>query len=186
MVTALVRAIDKLNARIGAGVAWFALAMVLVQFAVVVMRYVFGVSSLFMQESIIYLHGTMFMLGSAYTLLHDGHVRVDVFYRDAAPRHKAKVDLAGNLLLLTPVCLLIFIYSWSYVASSWRSMEGSVETSGIPAVFLLKTVVLLFCVLMILQSLSQALKALLVLVGTWAPDDAYPETSAPADDQAAS
>ena len=186
MVTTLVRAIDKLNARIGATVSWFVLAMVLVQFAVVVMRYVFGVSSLFMQESIVYLHATMFMLGSAYTLLHDGHVRVDVFYREASPRHKAKIDLAGNLLLLIPVCALIFTYSWSYVASAWRSLEGSVETSGIPAVFLLKTVILVFCGLMILQGLSQALKALLVLNGTFNPDDAYPEQSAPADDRTAS
>ena len=185
MVTALVRAIDKLNARIGATVAWFVLAMVLVQFTVVVMRYVFGISSLFMQESIVYLHGTMFMLGSAYTLLRDGHVRVDVFYREASPRHKAKVDLAGNLLLLIPVCALIFFYSWSYVLSAWRSLEGSVETSGIPAVFLLKTVILVFCGLMILQGLSQALKALLVLSGTQVPDDDDRETPAAANDQAA-
>ena len=182
MVTALVRAIDKLNARIGAGVAWFALAMVLVQFAVVVMRYVFGVSSLFMQESIIYLHGTMFMLGSAYTLLHNGHVRVDVFYREADPIWKAKVDFAGHALFLIPVCTLIFIYSWPYVVSSWASLEGSRETSGIPAVFLLKTVVLVFSVLMILQGLAQGLKALMVMTGQLRAMDVYPDYPAPAED----
>jgi TRAP-type mannitol/chloroaromatic compound transport system permease small subunit len=174
MLTTLVRAIDRLNETVGATVAWFALAMVLVQFLVVVMRYVFGVGSLFMQESIVYLHGTMFMLGSAYTLLKNYHVRVDVFYREASPTYKAKVDFAGNVLLLIPVCVLIFIFSWPYVVSSWSSLEGSRETSGIPAVFLLKTVVLVFCVLMILQGLAQGLKALMVMTGRWRPGEVYP------------
>ena len=172
-------AIDRLNHSIGVTVAWFALAMVLVQFLVVVLRYVFGVGSLFMQESIIYLHGTMFMLGSAYALLHNGHVRVDVFYRDADPRWKAKVDFAGHVLFLIPVCVLIFIYSWPYVVNSWASLEGSRETSGIPAVFLLKTVVLVFCVLMILQGLAQGLKALMVMTGRLRAIDLYPDQHEP-------
>ena len=175
MARTLFRAIDRLNNRIGVTVAWFALAMVLVQFLVVVLRYVFGVGSLFLQESIVYLHGTMFMLGSAYTLLHNGHVRVDVFYREADPKWKAKVDFAGHVLFLIPVCVLIFVFSWPYVASSWASLEGSRETSGIPAVFLLKTVVLVFCVLMILQGLAQGLKALLVLTGAMRAIDVYPD-----------
>jgi len=172
-MSALIRAIDGLNDRVGTAVAWFTLAMVLVQFVVVILRYIFGVGSLFLQESIVYLHGTMFMLGSAYTLLHNGHVRVDVFYRAADPRWKAKVDLFGYLALLIPVCVLILVYSWPYVANSWTSLEGSRETSGIPAVFLLKSVVLLFCALMILQGVAQALKALFVLTGAWTPEQAY-------------
>lgn len=173
MVGSLVRAIDRLNSGVGVTVAWFTLAMVLVQFAVVVLRYIFGVGSLFLQESIVYLHGTMFMLGSAYTLLREGHVRVDVFYRGAGIRTKAKVDLFGHLFLLVPVCILIFLFSYPYVANSWASLEGSRETSGIPLVFLLKSVVLVFCVLMILQGLAQALKAMLLLSGTWSPEQAY-------------
>jgi TRAP-type mannitol/chloroaromatic compound transport system permease small subunit len=181
MALTLFRAIDRLNNRIGVTVAWFALAMVLIQFLVVVMRYVFGVGSLFLQESIVYLHGTMFMLGSAYTLLHNGHVRVDVFYREADPIWKAKVDFAGHVLFLIPVCTLIFIYSWPYVVSSWASLEGSRETSGIPAVFLLKTVVLAFSVLMILQGLAQGLKALMVMTGTLRAIDVYPDDPAAAE-----
>lgn len=177
MAMTFLRAIDKLNTRIGTTVAWFALAMVLVQFLVVVMRYVFGVGSLMMQESIIYLHGTMFMLGSAYTLLNNGHVRVDVFYREADPRWKAKVDFAGHVFFLIPVCTLIFIYSWAYVLGSWASLEGSRETSGIPGVFVLKTVVLVFCALMILQGLAQGLKALMLLTGRLSVRDVYPQDS---------
>ncbi len=182
MARTLFRAIDGLNERIGATVAWFALAMVLIQFLVVLLRYVFGVGSLFLQESIVYLHGTMFMLGSAYTLLRNGHVRVDVFYREADPMWKAKVDFAGHVLFLIPVCTLIFIYSWPYVVSSWSSLEGSRETSGIPAVFLLKTVVLVFCGLMILQGLAQGLKALMVMTGQMRAIDVYPDDPAAAED----
>ncbi|MBK1668901.1 C4-dicarboxylate ABC transporter permease [Rhodovibrio sodomensis] len=186
MARTLIRAIDRLNNGIGISVAWFALAMVLVQFLVVVLRYVFGVGWLFLQESIVYLHGAMFMLGSAYTLLHNGHVRVDIFYRDADPRWKAKVDVAGHVLFLIPVCALILIYSWPYVVSSWASLEGSREISGIPAVFLLKTVVLVFCVLMILQGLAQGLKALLVLTGRARAADVYPSEPDPTEDARAS
>jgi TRAP-type mannitol/chloroaromatic compound transport system permease small subunit len=186
MARTFFQAIDRLNHRIGVSVAWFALAMVLIQFLVVVLRYVFGVGSLFLQESIVYLHGTMFMLGSAYTLLHNGHVRVDVFYREADPRWKAKVDFAGHVFFLIPVCVLIFIYSWPYVVSSWASLEGSRETSGIPAVFLLKTVVLLFCVLMVLQGLAQGVKALMVMTGQLRAVDVYPEGQAPEEEARAS
>ena len=182
MARTLFRAIDRLNNRIGVTVAWFALAMVLIQFLVVVLRYVFGVGSLFLQESIVYLHGTMFMLGSAYTLLHNGHVRVDIFYREADPNWKAKVDFAGHVFFLIPVCVLIFLYSWPYVVSSWASLEGSRETSGIPAVFLLKTVVLIFCVLMILQGLAQGLKALMVMTGRLRTTDVYPNEPDPAEE----
>ena len=182
MARTLIRAIDRLNNGIGVSVAWFALAMVLLQFLVVLLRYVFGVGSLFLQESIVYLHGSMFMLGSAYTLLHNGHVRVDIFYREADPRWKAKVDFAGYVLFLIPVCVLILFYSWPYVVSAWASLEGSRETSGIPAVFLLKTVVLVFCALMILQGLAQGLKALLFLTGRVRGTEVYPNQPDPADD----
>lgn len=164
----LSRGVDWLNERIGRVVAWFALAMVLVEFTFVLMSFVFGLGSLVMQESVVYLHGTMFMLGAGYTLLHDGHVRVDVFYRGAEARTRAKVDLAGSLLFLLPVCVLIFAYSWPYVAQSWAVREGSMETSGIQGVFLLKTVVLVFCVLLAMQGLSQAAKAWLTLKGNGA------------------
>lgn len=163
------RAIDLLNERIGRAVAWFALLMVLIQFAVVVLRYVFGVGSIFMQESVVYLHATMFMVGAGYTLLYNGHVRVDVFYRAASPRYKAVVDLFGVFVFLLPVCTLITVYSWPYVANSWAVREGSIESSGIQGVFLLKTVILAFTALMALQGLSLAAKSVLTLAGLTPP-----------------
>jgi TRAP-type mannitol/chloroaromatic compound transport system permease small subunit len=164
-LSSVAQRIDALNENIGKAVAWLALLMVIVQFIVVIMRYVFGIGSIFMQESIIYLHAIVFMLGAGYTLLHNGHVRVDIFYREASPQRKAVVDLLGVAIFLIPVCALIWWGSWSYVANSWRVFEGSRETSGIQAVFLLKTVILVFVVLVVLQGISLAIRSLLILAG---------------------
>lgn len=164
-LAAFVRTIDRLNDAVGRGVAWLTLAMVLITFAVVLLRYVFAIGWVWMQESYVWLHGIVFMLGAGYTLLHQGHVRVDIFYRDAAPRWKALVDLFGSLLLLLPVVGLIFWVSLDYVADSWARLEESREAGGMPGLFLLKTVILGFCVLLGLQGLSLAGRSLLVLRG---------------------
>ncbi len=156
---------DWSNDWIGRATAWLSITMVVVQFAVVIMRYVFGISSLMMQESIIYMHGILFMVGAGYTLLHDGHVRVDIFYRDASVRRKAMVDMLGSLLLLLPIVYLIFIAALPYVQQSWASLEGSPETSGIPAVYLLKSVILVFCLLLGAQGVSLFLKSLITIMG---------------------
>jgi len=139
--------------------------MVLVQFTVVMMRYVFGLSNVWMQESILYLHGILFMLAAGYTLYCDGHVRVDILYREASPKYKATVDLIGTFLFLWPVCILIIYVSWPYVTSSWSVFEGSRETSGIPAVFLLKSIIPIFAVFVILQGLSTVIRSLSTLSG---------------------
>ena len=162
-------AIDGLNERIGRVLSWLAVLMVLTQFVVVVMRYVFGIGSIRTQESIVYMHASMFMLLAGYTLLHNAHVRVDVIYREASPRFKASVDLAGVLLLLWPVCYLILTVAWPYVRSSWLVHEGSKETSGIQAVFLLKSVIPVFAVLLALQGLSTLIHSLRVLRGLELP-----------------
>lgn len=163
------RAIDRFNDSIGQAVAWLALGMVLVQFVVVVMRYIFGIGSIFMQESIVYMHGFNFLLGSAYTLLHEGHVRVDIFYRTASARNKALTDLLGSLFLLIPFLIVLLWTAWPYVGASWAVLEGSQETSGIPGVFVLKTTMLVFVILMLLQALSMAAHAILVLAGKERP-----------------
>lgn len=163
-LTAFCDLIDRINRSVGRTVAWLTLFMVLVQFLVVLLRYVFGVGYIWMQESIVYMHATMFMAGAAYTLLRDGHVRVDVIYRGAPARFKAWSNLLGSLFLLIPVCSLIFWSSWSYVIGSWTVLEGSKETSGIQAVFLLKTIILVFAALMILQGISLALRSLASLL----------------------
>lgn len=157
--------IDGLNEQIGRWLSWLALAMVLVQFIVVLMRYVFGVGSIMMQESVVYMHGILFMVGAGYTLLHDGHVRVDVFYHTMAPRWRALINFVGVFLFLLPVAYVIFETAWPYVMTSWATKEGSRETSGIQGIYLLKTVILIFCVLISLQGLSLAIHSLLQLLG---------------------
>jgi TRAP-type mannitol/chloroaromatic compound transport system permease small subunit len=156
---ALAGRIDRFNAATGRIVSWLCLFVVLVQFLVVVLRYGFGIGSIWLTESIIYGHAALFMLAAAWTLREGGHVRVDVFYAEASPRTKALVDLAGALLLLLPFMLVLAWLSLPYVSRSWAILETSRETSGIPAVFLLKTLIPLFALMMALQGVSQAIRA---------------------------
>jgi TRAP-type mannitol/chloroaromatic compound transport system permease small subunit len=160
------RTIDRLNEGIGVSVAWLALLMVLLEFAVVMMRYVFGLGSVKMQESIVYMHAILFMVAAGYTLLHNGHVRCDVFYAAASPRRKALIDLLGVFVFLLPTCALIAWIAWPYVAAAWAVREGSPEGSlGIPAVFLLKSVILVFAGLVALQGIALAMHSALRLAG---------------------
>ena len=161
----VVRSIDRLNDAVGRGVAWLTLAMVLVTFTVVVLRYVSSVGWVWMQESYVWIHGIVFMLGAGYTLLHNGHVRVDIFYRPASERHKAWVDLFGVCVLLLPLLVVTFVYSWDYVLKSWAGLEGSREAGGLPGLYGLKTIIWCFCVLVGLQALSMAGRSILILTG---------------------
>ncbi len=162
---AVARFIDGLNEWCGRSVAWLTAGMVLVTFLVVVLRYVFNLGWIAMQESVTYMHAVVFMLGAAYTFKHDGHVRVDIFYRRLSPRGKAWVDLLGALLLLFPTFGFIFWVSWEYVATSWSLLESSRETGGLPGVFLIKTLIPLTAALFLLQGLALAARSLLVLAG---------------------
>ena len=157
--------IDGVNHRIGRSAAWLALAMVLVQFTVVVMRYVFGVGSIMMQEAIVYMHGVLFMMAAADTLLQDEHVRVDIFYARAGAARKALVNLLGCMFLILPFCILLFAVSLDYVSISWSVREGSRETSGIQGIYLLKSVILVFAVQMGLQAVSGIIKNGMTLTG---------------------
>jgi TRAP-type mannitol/chloroaromatic compound transport system permease small subunit len=162
--TTLADRIDRLNAAIGRAASWCALAVVLIGFAVVLMRYVLGAGSIWLQESILYAHAALFLLTAAWTLREGGHVRVDVFYAHAAPRTKALVDLVGALFLLLPFAFAIIVFAWPYVERSWAILERSRETSGLPLVFVLKTFIPLFALLLALQGVAQAIRALSVLV----------------------
>ena len=165
LVSKIVSLIDSLNNYVGRAVAWITLVLVLVQFTIVIMRYVFAVGSIPWQETIWYMHGIIFMLGAGYTLLRDGHVRVDVIYREASQKTKAWVNLGGVTFLLMPVCFATWWLSWSYVTNSWSIFESSTETSGLPLIYLLKTVILVFVALISLQGASLGLKSWLVLYG---------------------
>jgi TRAP-type mannitol/chloroaromatic compound transport system permease small subunit len=158
--------IDRFNAAVGRTAAWAGLFIVLLQFAVVVLRYAFGIGSIWLSESIIYGHATLFMLAAAWTLRENGHVRVDVFYADASERGKALIDLFGALVLLIPFMLVLAVFAVPYVARAWAILERSRETSGLPAVFLLKTLIPAFAILFALQGVSQAIRAAQVLTNS--------------------
>src|ERR1700689_4313878 len=165
-ITRIADGIDRINAAIGRAATWCCLYLVLVEFAVVVMRYAFGVGSIRMQESVLYAHAALFMLAAAWTLQVGGHVRVDIFYAQAKPCTRAIVDLVGAIVFLFPVAIAIAVLSLPYVARSWAILEHSRETSGLPFVYLLKTLIPLFAMLMGLQGVAQAIRAALVLSET--------------------
>jgi len=159
----LAEMLDVVNRKVGLTVRWLALFMVLAQFAIVLLRYVFGVSFIWANESVLYMHSALFMLGAGYTLLVDEHVRVDIFYAKATPRAKALIDVFGNLFLLMPAMGALLIYSWPSVRNSWAVMEGPVSVGGIPASFLLKSLIPAFCVLVIIQALACLIRDLVRL-----------------------
>ena len=157
---AVAAGLDRVVRLTGEAARWAALLMVLVQFAVVVLRYVFGTSWIWVQELVLYLHAALFMIGGGYTLLVDQHVRVDILYAGLAERGRAWVDLLGTALLLVPACLVVNAFSWRFAQRSWTILEGPISVGGIPASFLLKTLIPLFAVLVLLAGLSLALKSL--------------------------
>lgn len=128
--------------------------MVLVQFGIAMGRYTFGVNSIWVQESVLYMHSTLFMLAAGYTLRVDKHVRVDVFYARLSPQAQRRIDIFGHLFLLLPAMAALLYWSWPSVANAWKILEGSISVGGIKAVFLLKSLIPAFCVLVMLQSLS--------------------------------
>jgi TRAP-type mannitol/chloroaromatic compound transport system permease small subunit len=161
----LARFIDAVNDVIGRAIAWLALIMVLVQFAVVVMRYVFGLSSIYMQESIVYMHAIVFLTAAGYTLLHEGHVRVDIFYGSATQRQRAWINLMGVCVLLLPMAITTLLASWNYVLQSWRVFEVSPEGTGLPLIYFLKTFIWVFAIVLIMQGMSLAIHSIAVLRG---------------------
>jgi TRAP-type mannitol/chloroaromatic compound transport system permease small subunit len=154
-----VKILQSIISKIGRGVAWLVLVMVLLIFLVVVQRYVFNAGSIALQESVTYLHALVFMLAAAWTLSEDGHVRVDIFYREASPRRKAWVNLLGSLVFLLPFALFMLLGSWDYVSASWAVHEGSREAGGLPLVWVLKSLIPLFALLLLLQGLLLVLKS---------------------------
>jgi TRAP-type mannitol/chloroaromatic compound transport system permease small subunit len=162
-MTALADRIDRLVSGIGRIAAWLILVVVLLQFALVVARYLFGLGSIWLSETVIYGHAAVFMLAAAWTLQAEGHVRVDIFYTEASKRTKARVDLIGGVLLLLPFMLVLLWLSVPYAARSWAILERSQEASGLPLVFVLKTLIPVFAGLMALQGVAQAIRAAAVL-----------------------
>jgi TRAP-type mannitol/chloroaromatic compound transport system permease small subunit len=155
--------IDRVTATVGRAAAWCCLFIVLGEFAVVAMRYALAIGSIRLQESVLYAHAALFMLAAAWTLALDGHVRVDVFYSQASPRIKALIDLLGAVVFLLPFAVALALLSLPYVGRSWAILERSPEASGLPFVYLLKTLIPIFAFLIGLQGVAQAIRAALML-----------------------
>lgn len=161
---ALLQHIDAFTSRSGRLLAWLALFMAMVTTLVVFLRYGFNIGSIAAQEAVTYMHGSLFMLGAAFALKTGAHVRVDIFYRNFSPRAQAWVNSLGGILFLMPLCLFIFGISINYVAESWAIRESSPEPGGIPAVFLLKTLLPLMAINLMLQGLAEILRNSLLLI----------------------
>lgn len=162
---ALVRYIDAFTDRCGRLLAWLVLAMALLTALIVVLRYGFNIGFVPGQEAVTYMHGTLFLLGAAYALKTGAHVRVDIFYREFSHRTRAWVNSLGGIVFLLPLCAFIVASSWDYVAESWSMRESSPEPGGIPAVFLLKTLIPLAAINLALQGIAEVLRNALFLAG---------------------
>ena len=160
-------AIDRLSVATGHAAAWLTLLMVVATFVIVVLRYIFDTGVIWLQESITWMHAVVFMLGAAYTLQGDEHVRVDIFYRDMSERRKAVVDLFGVIVFIAPLCLFFIFEAADYVSASWSIREMSRDAGGLPfpSVPLLKTVLIIMPVAVLLQGISMALRSVAVLRG---------------------
>nr|WP_285903192.1 TRAP transporter small permease subunit [Alkalimarinus sediminis] len=160
-----VRSIDQFTETVGNAISWLNIVMVVLTCLTVVLRYVFNHSSIMAQEGIMYLHAAVFLVASAYTLKHDEHVRVDIFYHKLSPRGKAAINLFGTLLLLAPVMIFIGWSSWPYIANSWSILETSQEAAGIPLVYLLKSLIIAMVAVMLLQAFSEIIRSIATLIG---------------------
>ncbi len=151
----------------GTVIAWLTITMVLVTFVVVVLRYAFDLGWISMQESVTWMHAAVFMLGAAYTLKRDEHVRVDIFYRGMPARQQAVVNLLGTLIFLLPMAVFLAMTSWDYVYTSWLIREASREAGGLPYPFvpILKSLIPATAGMLILQGIANVLGAILTLTG---------------------
>ena len=169
--------ITRINQSIGRVVSWLTLVMIAVVCMVVFLRYGFSVGWVWLQESYIWMHGLVFMLSMSATLAQDGHVRVDIFYRDGAPHRRAWVNIGGVVFFLWPLVVTLLSLSWPYAIDSWMRLEFSREAGGLPGLFLLKTIIPVTCILLFLQGLAMISAAVLSLKND-AQTPAVPPTGA--------
>jgi TRAP-type mannitol/chloroaromatic compound transport system permease small subunit len=157
------RAINGVNRVIGNIFGWLSLGIVLVCFWVVVERYLFSVTRLWMQDLYVWMNGAMFTAVAGYALFRNDHVRVDIFFRPSPNRRKAVMDMVGVLVFLWPFCWVIWTYCYTFVMRSWRFMEGSANFGGMPGLFVLKSFILVLAVVLALQGLAMILRSILIL-----------------------
>ena len=146
--------IDNFNKKVGKLFSWLLLLMVLLTFLIVVLRYLFNIGFIWMQELVRFFYAAVFLICAAYTLVEDAHVRVDIFYSKLSIKKKYIVNLIGSLIFLIPVCFITFYYSYSYVLNSWAQLEGSLEERGLHAVFIMKSFIWIFSFMLLAQGIS--------------------------------
>ncbi|MGN0922355.1 MAG: TRAP transporter small permease subunit [Cellvibrio sp.] len=164
LIDRLIKGIDGFSRHTGQLIAWLTLFMVLITTYVVIMRYGFDKGSIALQESVTYMHGIVFMLGAAYTLEANGHVRVDILYRRFSARNKAWINAIGGILLALPIAIFMGVGSWEFVKSSWAVKEISADAGGLPWVYWLKTLIPLMALTLSLQLIADVLRNLLTLM----------------------
>jgi TRAP-type mannitol/chloroaromatic compound transport system permease small subunit len=161
----LVRFGEALNGLVGRAAAWLTLATVLICAAVVGLRYAFGIGHIWMQELYVWTHAAAFMLGAGYTFMMNKHVRVDVVYERRSPRTRAWLDLVSTVLFLFPWVAVLTWFAWPYVIASWEIWETSSQVGGMPGLYVMKTIILVFAALMLLQGLVVMARSALVISG---------------------
>lgn len=162
---AFVRVADACTTSVGRLIQWFSIGTVLVCATVVVLRYGFRIGFVWMQELYVWIHAAVFILGAGYVLMRDGHVRVDIFYARWRPKTKAAVELASSIIFLLPWLALLGWTTWPFMILSWQAREPSDQLGGMPALYLLKTCLMLFVVFMGLAMLAVMARCVLVLLG---------------------
>jgi TRAP-type mannitol/chloroaromatic compound transport system permease small subunit len=174
----LIRSIDTVTEHSARLLAWLLAAMAVLTTLVVLLRYGFSLGSVAAQEAVTYLHATAFMLGAAYALKSDAHVRVDIFYRGLSPRGRAWVNSVGGIVLLLPFCALLLLGSLDFVAQAWSIRESSADAGGIPAIFILKSLLPLMALNLGLQGLAEILRnAVFLYNGHWAEAEIHGSTA---------
>ncbi len=160
-----VHLLDRISIITGGLISWLTLIMVIVTFVIVVMRYVFDAGFIWLQESVIWMHALVFMMGAAYTLQQEGHVRVDIFYRELSVTGRAWIDIAGSMLFLLPLCGFLAYQAYDFVAVSWSLHEASRESGGLPypLIPLLKSILLLMPIAVTLQGVSLILRSIAII-----------------------
>ncbi len=159
------RLLDRISIITGHAVSWLTLIMVVTTFVIVVMRYVFDAGFIWLQESVIWMHALVFMMGAAYTLQQEDHVRVDIFYRELSVTGRAWIDIAGSVLFLLPLCGFLAYQAYDFVAISWSLHEASRESGGLPypLIPMLKSILLLMPIAVTLQGVSLILRSIAII-----------------------
>ena len=155
--------INLLSVYLGKKFSWLLLFMVLITCVIVVLRYVFSIGFIWMQELVRYFYAAVFLTCAAYTMVDDEHVRVDIIYSTLSNKKKALITLLGNLFFLLPFCITIFYYSFYYVMNSWTQLEGSLEERGLHAVFILKSFIWLFAIMLFFQAISGIISSIKII-----------------------